>query len=161
MPERSADNSPRKRLRRTISLHIKNNGVGERMDVRAGVCVFVCVCVCERERAYAYAYVRLTSEIGRCICMCRFACLGPCTHEGHNGVPSADTCGQYRAILPTRIWTRHFPDEFGLPNTPSCRSQKVGISKCKSRADRSKPVGLLVRPPAACSAMAARRFGAV
>jgi len=26
------------------------------------------------------------------------------------------------------------------------------VIKCKSRADRSKPVGLLVRPPAACSA---------
>ena len=41
---------------------------------------------------------------------------------------------------------RHFPDELVLPNTPSCRSQKVGIIKCKSRADRSKPVRLLVRP---------------
>jgi len=54
---------------------------------------------------------------------------------------------------------RHFPDEVVLPNPPKCRSQKVGIIKCKSRADRSKPVGLLVCPPAACSAMAARRFG--
>ena len=41
---------------------------------------------------------------------------------------------------------RHFPDEIGRLRTPSCRSQKVGIIKCKSRADRSKPVGLLVRP---------------
>ena len=46
--------------------------------------------------------------------------------------------------MPKPNWTRHFPDEFGLPNAQSCRSQKVGISKCKSRADRSKPVGLLV-----------------
>jgi hypothetical protein len=54
-----------------------------------------------------------------------------------------------------------FPGEIGGPNAPSCRSQKVGIIKfksraCKSRADRSKPVGLLVFPSAACSAMAAR-----
>ena len=56
-------------------------------------------------------------------------------------------------------WMWHFPGEIGRPNAPKCRSQKVGILKCKSRADRSKPVGLLVRPPAACSAMAARRFG--
>ena len=46
-----------------------------------------------------------------------------------------------------RVWIRHFPDEIERPNTPSCRSQKVGIIKCKSRADGSKPVGLLVRPP--------------
>ena len=64
-------------------------------------------------------------------------------------------------LMPKLNWTRHFPDTMGRSNAPSCRSQKVGISKCKSRADRSKPVGLLVRPPAAFSAMAARRFGAV
>ena len=45
-------------------------------------------------------------------------------------------------LWPTRICMRHFPDEIGRPNAPSCRSQKVGIIKCKSRADRSKPVGL-------------------
>ena len=56
---------------------------------------------------------------------------------------------QYRPVLPTRVWTRHFPDEMGLPNPPKCRSQKVRIIKCKPRADRSKPVGLLVCPPAA------------
>jgi len=33
----------------------------------------------------------------------------------------------------------------GQSNPPKCRSQKVRIIKCKSRADRSKPVGLLVR----------------
>ena len=55
-------------------------------------------------------------------------------------------------------WMWHFPGEIGRPNAPKCRSQKVGILKCKSRADRSKPVGLLVFPSAACSAMAARRF---
>ena len=53
------------------------------IDMYVGVCVCVRarVCVC----TYAYAYVCLTSEIGRYICMCRFACLHPCTHVGHNG----------------------------------------------------------------------------
>ena len=66
----------------------------------------------------------------------------------------ARACRQYRSVLPARVCMRHFLDEHRRPNPPSCRSQKVGIIKCKSRADRSKPVGLLVRPPATCSRLA-------
>ena len=60
-----------------------------------------------------------------------------------------------------RIWIRHFPAEIERPNPQKCSSQKVGLSKCKSRAGWSKSVGLLVRPPAACEAMARRRNGPV
>jgi len=57
------------------------------IDMYVEVCV--CVCVCVRARVYVYAYVCWTSEIGRYICMYKFACLRPCMHVGHGSIVTA------------------------------------------------------------------------
>ena len=128
-------------------------------------CIDACVCMC----------------VCICVCICLLKCLRAECRRLYVGISLSHRNEARFVIFGWHVlqglqiflpWERCFRNQAfaflsGCPSgrdwepPQKCRSQKVGIIKCKSRADRSKPVGLLVRPPAACSAMAARRFGPV
>ena len=55
-----------------------------------------------------------------------------------------------KADMPRLNWTRHFPDAMGRSNAPSCRSQIVDLSMCKSHSDPSSPCLVTSLTPAAC-----------
>ena len=122
-------------------------------DACASVCVYVCICVLKCLRAECrrlYVGISLSHRNEA-----RFVIFGRHVLQGLQIFLPWERCFRNQAFA----FLSGCPSRTRLEPPQKCRSQKVGIIKCKSRADRSKPVGLLVRPPAACSAMAARRFG--